>query len=71
MSNCMPCVCRSCGTAHTVQQLDLQHHDAGALHCPGCGAELIRWAGAYFYTLGVSPKKSSGEIPTLNLPPKT
>lgn len=65
MQNAIPAACRSCGKSHLIHRHDVSVHNVGTLSCPSCHRELVRWSGAYFYTLAVSPPRSNHNMPVI------
>jgi predicted RNA-binding Zn-ribbon protein involved in translation (DUF1610 family) len=66
MNTAIPAVCRTCGKSHLVHQHSVSVSNRGTLACPNCGDVLVEWSGLMFYTLCVSPPKSSHDMPTVN-----
>lgn len=61
-----PIICAACGTTHQVHQHTVSVNNHGALPCPACGAELVRWSGDLFYTLAVVNQRSAGDMPIVD-----
>jgi hypothetical protein len=61
-----PAICSHCGTTHQVHQHSVSVDNTGALPCPVCGNELVRWAGKVFYTLAVVNPRSASDLAAIN-----